>query len=165
MHAVAPSAIALSTSVPRRTPPSSSTSILPSTASTTSGSAEMAERTPSSWRPPWLETITASTPCCAASLASSGSRMPLSARGPPQMDFAHSMSFQRDRLIELGVDETGDGEHVVSFAGGPDKIGKRHPRAGEEAPYPAGMQSEIDQVRQAGGSGGMVRPLCTSRSR
>src|SRR3954453_4077022 len=43
-------------------PPSTWTSQRPSTTSTTSGSASMPAATPASWRPPWFETQTASTP-------------------------------------------------------------------------------------------------------
>ena len=56
--ASAPSASAVSTSPPRRTPPSISTGTRPATASATSARASIVAGTPSSWRPPWLETIT-----------------------------------------------------------------------------------------------------------
>ena len=52
----APSAIALTMSVPRQKPPSIQTLARPSTASTTSGSTSIAPRPWSSCRPPWLET-------------------------------------------------------------------------------------------------------------
>ena len=52
----APSASALTTSLPRRMPPSSSTSSWPPTASATAGSARMEAGVPSRLLPPWLET-------------------------------------------------------------------------------------------------------------
>ena len=73
----APSASAFRTSVPRRMPPSRSTSIRPSTASTTSGSASIVAATPSSWRPPWFETTIAAAPCSHASVRVLGGDDPL----------------------------------------------------------------------------------------
>ena len=70
--APAPSASAVATSVPRRMPPSSSTSSRSPTASTTAGSASIVGITPSSWRPPWFETTTPAAPCSAARTASVG---------------------------------------------------------------------------------------------
>ena len=51
---VAPSASALMTSVPERTPESNSTGVFPQ-ASTTAGNMSMAAMPPLAWRPPWLE--------------------------------------------------------------------------------------------------------------
>ncbi len=65
----APSASAFSTSAPRRMPPSTYTSQRPATASTTSGSASSVAGAPSSWRPPWFETMIAAAPCSTASRA------------------------------------------------------------------------------------------------
>src|SRR6185503_11022097 len=53
---VAPSASALTTSVPRMKPPSTQTSARSLTAWTMSGSTAAVPRPCSSWRPPWLET-------------------------------------------------------------------------------------------------------------
>src|SRR5882672_1350760 len=72
----APSASAFTTSTPRRTPPSTSTLILPFTARTMGGSASSAATAPSSCRPPWLDTTTASTPIAASRAASSARRIP-----------------------------------------------------------------------------------------
>ncbi|MNR25351.1 hypothetical protein D3C85_1424970 [compost metagenome] len=58
----APRATALSTSEPRRKPPSTITGKPDGTASTTSGKACKGEMQPSSWRPPWFDTITPSAP-------------------------------------------------------------------------------------------------------
>jgi len=49
---------------------------------------------PSSWRPPWLLTISASAPDCTASLASSTSWIPLTMIWPPQRCLIHSTSPQ-----------------------------------------------------------------------
>ena len=81
----APSASALSTSVPRRTPPSMKTGSRPASALTTGCSASTVARQPSSCRPPWLETMTPLAPCSAASRASSGVMMPLTSTGSPVM--------------------------------------------------------------------------------
>ena len=56
------------------------------------GSASAVEGTESSWRPPWLETITPSTPTSAARLASSGSRIPLTTSCPSQLLRTQAMS-------------------------------------------------------------------------
>src|SRR5574337_1975673 len=54
----------------------------------------MAEGAPSSWRPPWLLTISASAPLSTARRASSGSMMPLMMILPPQRFLIHSTSPQ-----------------------------------------------------------------------
>ncbi len=69
--------------LPERMPLSSQTSMRSPTASTIAGSALMVEGAPSSWRPPWLLTTSASAPESAANRASSASRMPLSTSLPP----------------------------------------------------------------------------------
>ena len=51
------------------------------TASTTAGSASSVAIAPSTWRPPWLETMTPSMPSSTARAASSGWRIPLSTIG------------------------------------------------------------------------------------
>ncbi len=93
----APRAMALSTSCPERMPLSSQTSMRSPTASTIAGSALMVEGAPSSWRPPWLLTTSASAPESAANRASSASRMPLSTSLPPQRRLIHSTSPQFSR--------------------------------------------------------------------
>ena len=54
----------------------------------------MEEGAPSSWRPPWLETMSASAPLSTASCASSASWMPLRISLPPQRFLIHSTSSQ-----------------------------------------------------------------------
>ena len=78
----APSAQAFSTSWPERMPPSRCTSMREPTASTIRGRARMLDSAPSSCRPPWFETMSASAPVAAAFSASSTSRMPFRIRGP-----------------------------------------------------------------------------------
>ena len=90
--ALAPSASALTTSLPRRTPPSSTTSIWSPTASTTAGSIRMEAGTPSTLFPPWLDTEIAVAPRSTARLASSGRRMPLIMKGPCQTLRSHCRS-------------------------------------------------------------------------
>ncbi|MNE89706.1 hypothetical protein D3C80_1871480 [compost metagenome] len=82
------------TSRPLRIPESASRVISPFTASAIAGRARAVDSTPSNWRPPWLETIMPSAPKRTASLASSGSRMPLMIIGPSQNSRIHSKSFQ-----------------------------------------------------------------------
>src|SRR6185437_1858142 len=89
----APSAIALSTSVPRLTPPSTSTGTLEPAPSTTSARARIVGIAVSSWRPPWLDTIRASTPCSAARFASSPRITPLSTSGSGHTRRSHARSF------------------------------------------------------------------------
>ncbi|SCB44631.1 hypothetical protein GA0061101_11959 [Rhizobium lusitanum] len=70
------------------------TSILSPTASTILGSMLMEEGAPSSWRPPWLETMMASAPVSTAAFASSTSRMPLMISGPPHCSLIQATSLQ-----------------------------------------------------------------------
>src|SRR5271166_4943451 len=71
-------ASALTMSVPRRKPLSTSTGMRPATAPTISGNASIVARPLSSTRPPWFETMMPSTPLSTASVASSPVRIPLS---------------------------------------------------------------------------------------
>ena len=73
------------------------TSMREPTASAIAGSARMLDSAPSSWRPPWLLTISASAPLSTASCASSTSRMPLRISLPPQRFLIHSTSSQLRR--------------------------------------------------------------------
>src|SRR3546814_848378 len=54
----------------------------------------MDDGAPSSWRPPWLDTISASAPLSTAWRASSASMIPLSISLRPQRSLIHSTSFQ-----------------------------------------------------------------------
>ena len=90
----APRARALSTSCPLRMPPSIQTSMSLPAASAMPGSASMDEGAPSSWRPPWLLTTSASAPLSAARRASSASMMPLRMSLPPQSFLMRSTSPQ-----------------------------------------------------------------------
>ena len=81
-HGPRPSAIALTTSLPRRMPPSRSTSTWSPTAATTAGRERIAPGVPSRLLPPCVETEMAETPASTARRASSGRLMPLSRNGP-----------------------------------------------------------------------------------
>ena len=70
-----------------------STSTRPSTASTMAGSASMVAGAVSSWRPPWLLTMTPAAPVSAACRASSGWTMPFSSTGSFVSPHSHSTSF------------------------------------------------------------------------
>ena len=93
----APSAQAFRISWPLRMPLSSHTSISLPTALTTSGKALMVDGALSSWRPPWLETISASAPLFTANSASSGSIMPLIISLPPHISLMRATSSQLRR--------------------------------------------------------------------
>ena len=69
------------------------------------GSARAVESTPSSWRPPWLETTMPSAPVAAASRASSGSRMPLITNLRGHSERMKSMSFQVRVASKLAADQ------------------------------------------------------------
>src|SRR5216684_3517084 len=71
---------AIRMSAPRRTPLSSITVMRSPTAALIAGSASSEPGAWSSWRPPWLETMTPSQPISAARTASAGLRMPFTTR-------------------------------------------------------------------------------------
>jgi hypothetical protein len=75
-------------------PPSIHTSMSLPTASAMAGNAAMDEGAPSSWRPPWLLTMSASAPLLTARRASSASMMPFRISLPPQRFLIHSTSPQ-----------------------------------------------------------------------
>ena len=79
----APRARALNTSMPERMPPSTSTVILPPTASTMAGSTSAVAGHWSSTRPPWLETTMPLAPASRAFLAPATVMMPLRMKGLP----------------------------------------------------------------------------------
>ena len=73
-------------------PPSQITSQRSPTASRTDASSSTGAGAPSSWRPPWFDTITASMPTSAAMAASSADWMPFSITGPSHCSRNQSMS-------------------------------------------------------------------------
>ena len=73
----------MTTSEPRRTPPSITTSTWPSTASAIGLTIRIAAGVPSRLLPPWLETDSAVTPASTARSASSTRHTPLSMNGIP----------------------------------------------------------------------------------
>src|SRR4029453_4740345 len=97
-QALAPRATAATTSAPLCTPPSTRTSARSPTASTAGGSTSSGVGARSSWRPPWLETTTASAPWSTTMRASSTCWMPLTSSGPDQL----SRSHDRSRTVRLG---------------------------------------------------------------
>ena len=99
-QAVTPSARALTTSVPRRTPPSSRMGIRPPTAATIAGRASMVPGAPSSCRPPWLLTMMPSMPSATARRASWGWSTPLSSKGPGHNARSQATSVQEAAGIE-----------------------------------------------------------------
>ena len=94
MTARAPSASALTTSPPRRMPPSSRTSTCPPTASAMAGSSRMVAGVPSRLLPPWLDTEIAASPASTARRASSTRLTPLSIIGPAHWAASQAMSSQ-----------------------------------------------------------------------
>ena len=82
MTALAPRATALTTSLPRRTPPSMTTSMRSPTASAITGSARMVAGVVSRLLPPWLDTLMVLYPASTARSASETRMMPLSMNGP-----------------------------------------------------------------------------------
>ena len=83
MTALAPRATAFTTSLPRRMPPSSTTSTWLPTASAMPGSERIGAGVVSRLLPPWLDTEMAATPASTARRASSTRPTPLSMTGPP----------------------------------------------------------------------------------
>ena len=146
MQERAPSASARIMSAPVRTPESNITSISEPTASTTRGSAAIADGAPSSWRPPWLDTLMASAPVVTAILASSTSRMPLRISLPGHRLLTHSTSFQRQRRVELARGPCGqrvDVLHALHVAG---EIAEGLALALEDRQRPGRLGHDVDDV-------------------
>ena len=123
-----------------------------------SGSTSRVAGTRSSCRPPWLDTITASTPSSTARTASSVRRMPLTAIGPSHSCRIHSRSFQdtvpsnisRIRPREVAppgqVGETGGGPVAPQVELEPQRaalggVGDRLQRLGRQRGHPVGQAS------------------------
>ena len=113
----------------------------------------------SSWRPPWLDTTTASAPASTTARASSTVWMPLTTSGPGQASRSQARSAivaagsntrcrrARRRCRRSGCSDANSSGSVVS---------RSNHQAGCRAPS-AKVRSDSD--------GGIVRPLRTSRSR
>ena len=145
----APSASILTTSRPVRTPPSTSTSASPPTASTTSGSARTVEGTESSWRPPWLETTIPSTPASTARRASSASSTPFTIRRPSQCSRTQAMSSQ----VTLGSNcASTQSRNDVRRAGSRDgllEVAERQRLAADaDVADPARVRDEVEPAAQ-----------------
>ena len=107
----APRAMARTTSIPLRIPLSNITLVEDPTAFTIAGNASMAGGAASSWRPPWLETMTPSTPAATALSASPGCSRPFTTSAPGQAS--------RNRFTSSQVNEPPDSRRtndVTSFA-------------------------------------------------
>ena len=157
MTARAPRARARTTSAPRRTPPSSRTSIRLPTASTISGSASMVARVPSSWRPPWFDTTRPSMPCSAARRASAAVITPFRRSGPDQRERNHARSAQAmdGSTCRLAT----PARVTMSVRGAPgraDEIRQRQaPLAHQHPPHPSRPPQRVHDVprRHAGRNG------------
>ena len=101
--AVAPSANALTTSVPRRIPLSRISGTSPFTSSAMEGRTVIDAGVPSSARPPWFETCTAAAPAVMAARASCGRVMPLTTTGSPVSFRIISTSLQDRLVLNFGV--------------------------------------------------------------
>jgi hypothetical protein len=80
--------------VPRRTPPSRTSSRASPTSSRMALRQSNGAGVPSSWRPPWLETITPVAPASRARRASPAVSRPLIKSGPSQRSASHAASSQ-----------------------------------------------------------------------
>src|SRR5438128_941322 len=103
-------------SVPRRMPESMRTSMRSPTPSAIAGRASRVAGTWSSWRPPWFDTITASTPRSAARRAAAAARIPLRASGPFHAWRIQSTSSQH-RVPSIG-DAGAAGQPAHAVGGG-----------------------------------------------
>src|SRR2546425_4695046 len=137
--ALAPRARALRTSLPRRTPPSISTSILPLTASTTSGRASSVPGAPSSCRPPWLETMMPSTPASTARPASSAVTTPFSTSGKGDSDRSHGRSSQQNEESWSAPKYAARLEPSASGSGIPSRLAR---------PMPSGRSNRFRSSRR-----------------
>ena len=131
---------------PERMPPSMCTSICAPTASTMAGSASMLDCAPSSWRPPWLQTISASAPDATASFASSTSWMPLRISLPPQRFLIHSTSSQLSVRVELLGGPVGQRTHVAHALDVADDVAELAPAGAQHAQAPARLGHHVDDV-------------------
>ena len=136
----------MSTSWPERMPPSIQTSICEPTASTIAGSALIDDGAPSSWRPPWLETISASAPLSTASRASSTSRMPFRISLPPQRFLIHSTSSQFRRGSNCSRRPGDERRHVADALDVADDVAEAAPLRAEHAQAPARLGHQVEQV-------------------
>ena len=107
---------AFAISLPRRTPPSTSTSMRPPTASITAGKTSSALGALSSWRPPWFDSTMPSTPWTSARSASATESIPLTHTLPRQWSRSHAIA-SHPRLMSIW--RLSAAAWVAKFAGKP----------------------------------------------
>ncbi len=99
----------------------------------------------SSWRPPWFESATASTPACAASFASATVWIPLQTSGPSQIERNHSTSRHERPGIHLHVDVVGKRHGVEpSPTARPTTLANRIGSAADEIPGPSRVEGAVE---------------------
>ena len=114
---------------------------------------------PSSWRPPWLLTMSASAPLLAASWASSTSRMPLRMSLPPQRCLIHSTSSQLRRGSNCSaVQEDSEDRSLTPWRG---RRCCRGAALGAQHAHAPARRRQVDQVAQRG-LGRVDRPFLMS---
>ncbi len=110
--------------------------------------------TESSWRPPWLETMTPSTPTSAARRASSGSSTPLTTSRPSQFSRTQAMSSQ----VTLGSNWESTHSRKAAGVPAPGTAFSRFPKVSGRPPMPTSrihrgcraMSSPRSALAQAG---------------
>ena len=157
----APSATALRMSWPERTPPSIQTSIFEPTASAMDGTAAIEDMAPSSWRPPWLLTMSASAPLLAASWASSTSRMPLRMSLPPQRCLIHSTSSQLRRGSNCSAVQEDSEDRSLTPLAWPTMLPKVRRLVPSMPMHQRGLVARLIRLRSVG-LGGVDRPFLMS---
>ena len=118
---VAPSARAMNASAPPRTPESNTMGTRPATRSAISGSTASVGTDWSSWRPPWLEIQTPSTPASSARDASSGCTMPFRMIGR----LVHSRALASISHVRAGVENTSRNVSTAARGSGERRFSRR----------------------------------------
>jgi len=122
----------------------------------------MAAGAPSSWRPPWFETMTASAPRLTARRASSGCKMPFTTRLPCHLSRNQPMSRQ---LADGSNCRFTDAPNAAAPLPSPAGRFPHRNRGYRAKPYDQPGCASPDASARAVTRGGMVKPLRRSRSR
>ena len=149
---------------PDRMPPSNRTSQRPSIASTISGSTEIVEGAPSSWRPPWFDTTMASAPAATANCASSRSSMPFKINLPGQRLRTHATSRQLTDASNCVPDHSASVLISLEPPIRPTRLPKVRRLPKSTLPVHEGLVIRSKALRRVS-RGGMVSPLRGSRCR
>ena len=149
---------------PVRTPPSNSTSVSPPTASAISGSAEIDDGAPSSWRPPWFDTTIASAPASTASRASSGVEHALDDELSRPEALDPFDVAPGERLVELRHRPFRELAHALRARQMPGEIAEGPALAAQHADEPRQLHRHAEKVRQLK-RGGTERPFRASQCR